>query len=110
MFLLLDETYARLQTFVPIQKYQINQYKEKYFRYIHHEFIKCVVDKNNDLVAFTIIMPSFTRALKKANGKMYPFGFLHFLKALHFNNRASFYLIGVHPKYQNKGVTAIIFN
>ena len=110
MFLLLEETYGRLQTFVPIQKYQINQYKEKYFRYIHHEFIKCVVDKNNDLIAFTIIMPSFTRALKKANGKMYPFGFLHFLKALHFNNRASFYLIGVHPKYQNKGVTAIIFN
>ena len=110
MFLLLEETYGKLQTFVPIQKYQINQYKEKYFRYIHHEFIKCVVDKNNDLIAFTIIMPSFTRALKKANGKMYPFGFLHFLKALNFNNRASFYLIGVHPKYQNKGVTAIIFN
>ena len=42
-----------MQTFVPIQKYQINQYKEKYFRYIHHEFIKCVVDKNNDLVAFS---------------------------------------------------------
>jgi ribosomal protein S18 acetylase RimI-like enzyme len=29
---------------------------------------------------------------------------------LDFNSRASFYLIGVHPKYQNKGVTAIIFN
>ena len=110
MFLLLEETYGKLQTFVPIQKYQINQYKEKYFRYVHPDFIKCVVDKNNDLVAFTIIMPSFTRALKRANGKMYPFGFLHLLKALHFNNRASFYLIGVHPKYQKKGVTAIIFN
>ena len=55
-------------------------------------------------------MPSFTNALKKANGKTYPFGFFHLLKALYFNNRASFYLIGVHPKFQNKGVTAIIFN
>tara|TARA_B100002019_G_C20886036_1_gene411089 strand:- start:195 stop:506 length:312 start_codon:yes stop_codon:yes gene_type:complete len=55
-------------------------------------------------------MPSFTNALKKANGKIYPFGFFHLLKALYFNNRASFYLIGVHPKFQNKGVTAIIFN
>ena len=27
-----------------------------------------------------------------------------------FNNRASFYLIGVHPDFQNKGITAIIFN
>lgn len=41
---------------------------------------------------------------------MFPFGFFHLFKALYFNSRASFYLIGVHPKYQNKGVTAIIFN
>lgn len=110
MFVLLEETYGKLQTFVPIQKEQIKQYKEKYFRYIHPEFIKCISGKDDELIAFCITMPSFTKALKKANGKMFPFGFLHLLKALYFNYRASFYLIGVHPKFQNKGVTAIIFN
>lgn len=110
MFVLLEETYNQLQTFVPVQPYQINHYKEKYFRYIHPEFIKCVADKNGKLVAFVIIMPSFTKALKKANGKMFPWGIFHILKAQFFNHRASFYLIGVHPDYQNKGVTAIIFN
>mgnify|MGYP001464964334 FL=1 len=110
MFVLLEETYCKLQTFVPIQKEQIKQYKEKYFRYIHPEFIKCITGKDDELIAFCITMPSFTKALKKANGKMFPFGFLHLLKALYFNYRASFYLIGVHPKFQNKGVTAIIFN
>jgi hypothetical protein len=110
MFVLLEETYGKLQTFVPIQDEQIKQYKEKYFRYIHPQFIKCIVDKDNELIAFCITMPSFTSALKKANGRLLPFGFLHLLKALYFNSRASFYLIGVHPKYQNKGVTAIIFN
>ena len=110
MFVLLEETYCKLQTFVPIQKEQIKQYKEKYFRYINPEFIKCITGKDDELIAFCITMPSFTKALKKANGKMFPFGFLHLLKALYFNYRASFYLIGVHPKFQNKGVTAIIFN
>lgn len=110
MFVLLEETYGKLQTFVPIQKEQIKQYKEKYFRYIHPEFIKCITGKDDELIAFCITMPSFTKALKKANGKMFPFGFIHLLKALYFNFRASFYLIGVHPKFQNKGVTAIIFN
>ena len=106
----LRRTYNKLQTFVPAQEYQINHYKEKYFQYIHPEFIKCVADENGKLVAFVIIMPSFTKALKKANGKMFPWGIFHILKAQYFNNRASFYLIGVHPDYQNKGVTAIIFN
>ena len=55
-------------------------------------------------------MPSFSNALKKANGKLFPLGFFYLLKALYFNTKGSFYLIGVHPKFQNKGVTAIIFN
>ena len=110
MFQLIEKTYSNLQTFVPIQKYQINYYKEKYLKYAHPEYIKCVSDQSNKLIGFVIIMPSFTKALKRANGKLLPFGIFHLLKAKYFNNRASFYLIGVDPKYQNKGVIAILIN
>ena len=110
MFDLLNKTYNKLQTFVPIQQYQIDHYKKRYLRYIHPEFIKSVADENGKLIAFAITMPSFSRALKKINGKLFPFGFLRILMAQRFNNRASLYLIGVHPDYQNKGVTAILFN
>ena len=110
MFQLIEKTYSNLQTFVPIQKYQINYYKEKYLKYAHPEYIKCVSDEKNKLIAFVIIMPSFTEALKKANGKLFPFGVFYMLKAKYFNDRASFYLIGVAPEYQNKGVIAILFN
>ena len=110
MFDLLNNTYNNLQTFVPIQKYQVEHYKERYLRYIHPDFIKSVVDKDGKLIAFAITMPSFSRALKKINGKLFPFGFIRILMAQKFNSRASLYLIGVHPEYQNKGVTAILFN
>jgi len=110
MFNLLDETYNKLQTFVPVQNYQIEHYKKRYFKYVHKDFVKCVVDKNNRLIAFTITMPCFTRALQRINGKVTLFNIYNLLKAMWFNNRASFYLIGVHPDYQNKGITAIIFN
>jgi hypothetical protein len=39
--------------------------------------------------------------------KTFPFGFLHLLNAK--KNKESYYLIGVHPEYQNKRVHAIIF-
>jgi len=110
MFDLLGKTYDKLQTFVPIQPYQINYYKEKYFRYIHPEFIKCVVDDENNLIAFLITMPSFSKALKKINGKLFPFGFLRILWAQKFIKKVSLYLIGVRPDYQNKGAIAIIMN
>jgi ribosomal protein S18 acetylase RimI-like enzyme len=69
-----------------------------------------VTDQSGNLIAFAITMPSFSEALKKVNGSLYPFGFLHILRALRKNNRASFYLIGIDPAYQNKGVTAILFD
>ena len=110
MFDLLNKTYDKLQSFVPIQPYQIAHYKEKYFSYIHPDFIKCVTDETGKLVAFAITMPSFSEALKKVNGSLFPFGFLHILQAQRKNHKASFYLIGIDPAYQNKGVTAILFD
>jgi len=110
MFELLNVTYSNLQTYVTIKQYQIDFYKEKFIKYIHPDFIKCCLDKDDNLIAFLITMPSFSRALKKINGKMGLMGYLHLFKAQHFNDRVSLYLIGVDPKYQSKGVTAVIFN
>ena len=110
MFELLNVTYSNLQTYVTIKQYQIDFYKEKFIKYIHPDFIKCCLDENNNLIAFLITMPSFSRALKKINGKIGLMGYFHLFKAQHFNDRVSLYLIGVDPKYQSKGVTAVIFN
>ncbi|WP_298315729.1 GTP cyclohydrolase [uncultured Aquimarina sp.] len=109
MFDLLNKTYSSLQTFVPIQQYQIEMYKKKYLPYLNPEYITCIADSTGKLIAFSIVMPSFSKALKKMNGKIYPLKFLHILKAQRRNDTAAFYLIGVDPEYQNKGVTALIF-
>jgi len=109
MFGLLNMTYNTLQTFVPIQQYQIDYYKEKYFNFIHPDYITCIKDKTGKLIAFSVVMPSFSKALKKANGRLLPFGWFHILKAQKKNEKAEFYLIGIDPEYQGKGVTAIIF-
>ncbi|NKI32139.1 GTP cyclohydrolase [Croceivirga thetidis] len=110
MFDLFNESYAKLSSFVKITDVQKAYFKEKYIRFINPEFIKFVVDKDENIVAFSIVMPSFSRALQKANGKLFPFGVFHLLRAKKKSKDVIFYLIGIHPEYQNKGVTAIIFN
>ena len=109
MFKLLDETYKHLSTYTPISDEQIKTYKEKYFGFIDKDYITCVADENNQLVAFAITMPSYSKALQKAKGKLFPFAWWHFLQAGKKNDRANFYLIGIHPEYQRRGVTSIIF-
>ncbi len=109
MFDLLDETYKHLSTYTPISDEQRKTYKEKYFKLIDKDFIVCIADENNNLISFAITMPSYSKALQKSKGKLLPFGWWHFLQAGRKNDRANFYLIGIHPDYQRRGVTSIIF-
>ena len=110
MFDLFNKTYSRLSSYVPISDSQIKYFKERYISFVNPEFIKFVVDENHKLIAFAIIMPSFSKALQKANGKLFPFGIFHLLKARKNPKVVTSYLIGVDEEYQNKGVTGIIFD
>jgi len=110
MFDLFNSSYADLSSFVAITDVQKEYFKNKYISFINPEYVKFVMDKDDNMVAFSIVMPSFSNALQKANGKLFPFGFYHLLKAKRESKEVLFYLIGVHPDYQSKGATAIIFN
>jgi GNAT superfamily N-acetyltransferase len=110
MFDLFNKSYASLSSFVAITDVQKEYFKKKYISFINPEYVKFVVDKDDQIIAFSIVMPSFSEALRKANGKLFPFGFYHLLNAKKNSKEVLFYLIGVDPEYQSKGVTAIIFN
>ncbi|MGB5238748.1 MAG: GTP cyclohydrolase [Flavobacteriaceae bacterium] len=108
MFELFQKTYIKLSSFVPISKPQIEYFKQKYLKFINPEYIKFVLDKDDQLVAFAIVMPSYSEAMKKARGRLFPFGIFHLNKARVKSKGVLFYLIGIHPDYQNKGITAMI--
>lgn len=110
MFDLFNETYATLQSFVAINEETKEYFKKKYISFINPEYIKFIIDKNDKMIGFTVVMPSFERALQKAKGKLFPFGFIHLLQAKKNSKEVVFYLIGVSPEYQNKGITAVIFD
>ncbi|MFV8352114.1 GTP cyclohydrolase [Flavobacterium sp. XS2P14] len=109
MFDLFNKSYASLSSFVAITDTQKEYFKKKYISFINPEFIKFVEDKDHNIVAFSIVMPDFAQALQKSKGKLFPFGFIHLLKAKRQSKNVLFYLIGVLPEYQNKAATAVLF-
>lgn len=110
MFDLFNESYASLSSFVEITEIQKAYFKKKFISFVNPEYIKFIVDENDKLIGFAVVMPRFAEALQKANGKLFPFGFTHILKAKKQSKDVIFYLIGIHPDYQNKGVHSLIFN
>jgi len=110
IFQVYDEAYKRLYGFVPLTEKQVDGYIDQYFGFISPEFVPVVLDQDNKVVGFGITMPSLARALQKAKGELFPFGFLHILRAMQKNDRADLYLIGVKDEYQGAGVNAVIMD
>jgi hypothetical protein len=55
-------------------------------------------------------MPSLSKALRKCNGRLFPFGFIRVLRAMKNNRKVDLYLTAVRPDMQNKGVNAILIH
>ncbi len=109
IFDLLNTCYKDLYGFTKLNEKQISFYIKLYFSFFRLDTISIVVDEKDDVVALGIAMPSFTKALQKAKGHLFPFGWYYMLRALNKNDILDFYLMAVHPTYQNMGVNSIVF-
>ena len=79
---MINEAYAPLYGYSQMTQGQINQYIKMYLPLIDLRMVSLVEDAEGNLVAVGIAMPSLSKALQKAKGKMLPFGWYHLLKAL----------------------------
>ncbi|MFZ4726144.1 MAG: hypothetical protein ACOYMD_11935 [Paludibacter sp.] len=109
IFDLLNICYSHLYGFTKLNQKQIAFYIKLYFSFFRLDTISIVADDKDNVVAFGIGMPSFTKALQKAKGNLFPLGWYYMLRALNKNDILDFYLMAVHPDYQNKGVNSIVF-
>lgn len=108
LFDLLDEAYAELYGSVPLTDRQKAYYANKYLPFVNPDLVKVAVDENDRMIGFLISMPSLSRAMQKARGRLFPFGFLHILRALRRFERLDFYLAGVKKEHRNKGVDLVM--
>ena len=111
IFQLINEAYAPLFNFSQMTERQIDQYVKMYIPLLDFRMVTLVENEAKELVAVGISMPSIARALQKARGKLYPFGWYHLLRALKWKHDEvlDLLLIAVRPDYQGKGVNALLF-
>jgi hypothetical protein len=111
LFELVNDSYSHLYGFTPLTPEQMDYYTKLYFPMLNLNMLVLVVNEAGDLVCMGVTMPSLAKALRKAQGKLLPFGILHLLKALKMKNpMIDCLLIAVRKDYQNKGVNALVFH
>lgn len=110
LFELFNEAYDKLYGYSPLTKKQIDYYIKMYHDILNLKYVTVVTDADDRIVAVGISIQSFSKALQKSRGRLFPFGWYHMLKTLWGGSDVvDLLMIGVKPEYQNKGVNALLF-
>ncbi len=111
IFDLYNIAYENLYGTVKLSYKQIMKYYDEFILLINPNFVKLLIDEENQLVGFGLALPSLNRVVRRYGGRLFPFGWYPLLRAPYTENRVlDLYLIGVLPQMQNKGLTAVLMN
>jgi len=110
IFHVLNESYKGLYGVVPLTEKLVDMYTNQYLKLIRHEYISVILDREDRVAAFGITVPSLATAFRKTWGRLFPFGFMHILKAMRKNDTVDMLLIAVRPDLQGKGVNSLLMH
>ena len=111
MFDVLNAAFAGLYEYSKLSDEQIDGYVKQYAPVLNKDLVAFVVNDQDQLVGFTVTAPHLSAAVRKAKGRVFPFGWIHLLPALlsKKNDTVEALLIGVLPEYQARGAALLMF-
>jgi hypothetical protein len=109
IFEILNDAFQFLPYVSVLNEKMIKHYSDKYFSILNPKFIKVVI-KDKQPLGFFIGLPSLSKAMQKAKGSLFPFGFIHVIKALKKPEVIDMLLTGVSQQYQNAGIAVILIS
>ena len=110
LFETLNDAYGKLDGYVPIEDRMKDNVLGQFATICNPKYISVLVDKNEEVVAFGIVLPSICDTLIKHKGKLFPSGFVGVLKSIKNPTDLEMALIGVRSDYKNTGINSIILS
>ena len=104
-----DSFSETVYNFIPFTEKEIEQEAAESMSYISDKASVLLLDENDDIVAFGISFPTISRALQKAKGKLFPFGWFHLWKASRNYETTDLMINGAVPEWQNRGVSSLYY-
>jgi GNAT superfamily N-acetyltransferase len=68
-----------------------------------------IAERDGEVVGAALTLPDIDQVLKKMKGRLFPFGWWHFLTGRSKIDRLRVFALGVKPEYQHLGVAAALY-
>ena len=103
-----NASFLAVRNFIPFTDREIAEEGAAYIDRLDNDLSCIVLDADEDIAAFGICIPSLSKALKQADGHLFPLGWWHLLQAQKHYDTVDMMLVGVSPKWPEKGLSAIV--
>ena len=104
---LMNETFAEIYGFVPLNDKEKIDFAARYLPILDPKFIKIIVIKG-ELVGFAIGLPDFSKGIRDAKGRLFPFGIFKILSDSKKSRKLLMMLGGVKKAYRGKGLEILM--
>jgi hypothetical protein len=106
---LMNECYigSNIYGYTPLDKQEMVDLAKRYLPVLNPRLVK-VVKKNEEIVAFIVGIPDLTKGIKKARGRLFPFGFLKILWAAKKTKQLDLLLGAVKEPYRGRGLDVLM--
>jgi len=109
IFTLMNECYINnnIYGYAPLDEKEMNDLAKRYLPVVDPRFVKIVLH-GDDPAAFIIAMPDMTAGIQKCRGRLFPFGFVHVLRAAKKTKQLDLLLGAIKEKYRGYGLDALM--
>ncbi len=94
--------------FVPYSKEDLDWYAGE-MRLVFDRRWFMVAERDGETIAVAITVPDINQVLRRMNGRVLPFGWVHYLRRRQIVDRVRVGFLGVKPEYQHTGVAAALY-
>jgi GNAT superfamily N-acetyltransferase len=103
-----NEAWGHNWGFVPITEAEV-RFQAKNLKPVLDENWAMMAEKDGEIVGAALTLPDVEQALSKMNGRLLPFGWIHFLRRKSYIDRLRVFALGVKDDYQHLGVAAALY-
>ena len=105
---LMNETYAHLYGYSSMAEEEMQALADQYLFVLDPEFVKVIQTNKGETVAFGVGMPDISKGIQRANGKLFPFGFIHILNASRKAKQLNLMLGAVKQGFRGIGINVLL--
>jgi len=102
---LMNECYSQsdIYGYTPLEEEEMQDLAKRYLPLLDPRFVKGV-KKGDEVVSFIVGMPNFTEGIRKAKGRLLPFGIFRIMRAAKKTKQLDLLLGAVKEKYRGRGL------